>query len=400
MKLRILTLLPILGTITGASSQTPLSANEALTLAARNRPTIQAAKLGIEQAKFTGRAQSALPATTIGIGASTRSDVGATDQDLFISQPIDAFGRQREARRLSHAYVQLAALAYQQAAMDLQTEVLTTFSAAVAARKRADVANELLIIADGLLTATKRRFDEGKVAQLQVTRANLELGRAKQSAIVQAANYSAAVTRLAGNLGEQSPNFAIDAEATIEPLLGPGVASRPEILILAAQVQLAVAEAEVARSQHRPDLNLQLVRSPWDSNRGYFVGRAQLTWPIFDHGRSRAESKAARLKQESGRKDLADAIARAEAELASIKIELTAHQAQVKGFEAILAGARDLVAKSQRAYAEGFGTQVEVLEASRALREVELDLVEVQAQVNLSVISQYRASGYLAEVLK
>ena len=69
-------------------------------------------------------------------------------------------------------------------------------------------------------------------------------------------------------------------------------------------------------------------------------------------------------------------------------------------FESLLAGARILVNKAQTAYSEGYGTLVDVLDASRALRELEAEAIEARRQLALAIIEQYRASGYLAEVLR
>jgi cobalt-zinc-cadmium efflux system outer membrane protein len=97
---------------------------------------------------------------------------------------------------------------------------------------------------------------------------------------------------------------------------------------------------------------------------------------------------------------LEDATLRAKAELKAAQIALEARQSRIVRYEAILESARDLVAKSQKGYSEGFGTQIDVLEATRALREVEKELVEARQQLSFAVIAQYRTSGFLAEVLK
>jgi cobalt-zinc-cadmium efflux system outer membrane protein len=110
--------------------------------------------------------------------------------------------------------------------------------------------------------------------------------------------------------------------------------------------------------------------------------------------------KAASLRAEAATKALSDANARAEQELAAVQIELESRQARIKSYEAILVSAKDLVVKSQKGFSEGFGTQVDVLEATRALREVEQELVEARQQLAFAVIKQYEASGYLVEVLK
>jgi cobalt-zinc-cadmium efflux system outer membrane protein len=380
--------------------QAPISASDALNIAKSNRPALKAAKLDIEQAKASSKAVGALSPTMLFMGASSRSELGPNDQDLQLSKPLDVFGKRRASKIVGEAGVQLALAEYLSAASNLQNEVLTVFSDAVASQHQKEVSDELLIIAQGLLTATKRRFDEGKVAETQVTRATIELERARQAAELSAADLKASLQRLAGQLGSDPATLMIQSDAKIEPLVNPGIDGRPDLMVLKSQIQIAEADAGVARTSNRPDLNAMIVRSPFSNDPGYFAGRLQLSWPIGDNGRAKNETLAASKRAEATQKLLEDATQRARAELKAAQIALEARQSRIVRYEAILESARDLVSKSQKGYSEGFGTQVDVLEATRALREVEQELVAARQQLSLAVIAQYRASGFLAEVLK
>lgn len=381
-------------------AQSPINASDALKLAGANRPALRAAKLSIEQAKSSSKAIGALSPTMLFIGASSRSELGPNDQDLQLSKPLYLFGKRGAAKQVGEAGVQLALAEYISVASALQGEVLTAYAEAVASQHQKEVSDELLSIAEGLMKATKRRFDEGKVAETQVTRAAIELERAKQAAELSSADLKASLERLSGQLGTDASKMAIQSDAKIEPLVNPGIEGRADLLVLKSQIQVAEAEAGVARNSNRPDLNAMIVRSPFSNDPGYFGGRLQLSWPIGDNGRSRNETNAAKKRAEVAQKLLDDSTQRAKAELKAAQIALEARQSRIVRYEAILASARDLVAKSQKGYSEGFGTQIDVLEATRALREVEKELVEARQQLSLAVIAQYRASGFLAEVLK
>lgn len=381
-------------------AQSPISASDALRLASTNRPALKAARLNIEQAKSSAKAIGALAPTMLFMGASSRSELGPNDQDLQISQPLDLFGKRRALNRVGLSSVELAIAEYASLASGLQSEVLTAYSYAVAAQHQKEVSDELLSLAEGFLKATKRRFDEGKVAETQVTRATIELERARQAAELSASDLKASLETLAGQLGTDASKIVIQSDAKIEPMVNPGVDRRPDLLILQSQIQIADAEAGVARNSSRPDLNAMIVRSPFSSDPGYFGGRLQLSWAIGDNGRARNETAAARKRSEAARKLLEDATQTAKAELKAAEIAVGARQSRIARYETILVSARDLVGKSQKGYSEGFGTQIDVLEATRALREVEQELVEARQQLSLAVIAQYRASGFLAEVLK
>jgi outer membrane protein TolC len=383
-----------------SQAQTPLSANDALKLAAQNRPALKSAKLGIEQARATAKAMGAYAPTMFLAGASSRSELGPNDQDLQVSQPLDLFGRRKANARIGDAGVQISLAEYVSAASDLQSEVLLAFAGAVSNQHQTEVAAELLKISEGLLAATKRRFDEGKVAETQVTRATIELARAKQAAVLTDAELNASLQTLAGLLGTDKANLKLESDAKIRPLDNPEIETRAELQLLQAQIQLAQGEAEGARVSNRPELSALLVRSPWSNDPGYFAGRLQLSWALSDHGRAKNETKAALHRSEAIALRLQDATLKARAELSAAQVAVKARESQILEYERILAAARTLVAKSQTAYSEGFGTQVDVLEATRALREVEQELVEARYQLSLAVVAQYKASGFLSEVLK
>jgi outer membrane protein TolC len=377
-----------------------ISATDALRLASQNRPALQAARLSVEQARLSARVLSAFPPLSLSLGASTRSEVGATDQDLALSQSLDLFGRTRSLERLGAADVLAALAVYRNEASRLQSEVLTAFAETATAGRQSQVARDLLLVSEGLLTVTQRKFDEGKVAEVQVTRAMIERERARQASALKSADFQAALTRLASVLAVPVQDLSIDPAAPLEALVQTNPMDRPAIMSLQAEAVKAKAEAEAVRASSLPEFSLQLVRSPWSNDPGIFVGRAQFTWAVWDHGRARNEIESANTRAESVQMALEDALLQGHMELAAVQIELDSRQARINSYDQILAATKDLVEKSQMGFVEGFSTQVEVLEATRALREVEQDLVEAKHQLNLAVIKQYEAAGFLAEVLQ
>ena len=381
-------------------AQSSIGAQDALKLAANNRPALAAAKQKISQAQALARAAGAYPAATLSLGASSRSEVGSTDQDLQLSQPIDLFGRRSAGKQVGEAGVLIATAEYKKAAIDLQNEVLEAFAETVASQHRRSVAAELLSISEELYKATKRRFDEGKVAEIQVTRASIELERAKQYSETSESEYQGSLQVLAGLVGVESDDLSVAADAQLDPLDGSTIEARPDLMILASEVKLAEAEAAVSRASNRPELSFQVMRSPWSNDPGYFAGRLQLSWAVMDHGRARNEDKAAKHKADSARKSLEDASKKAKTEVKAAQILLDSRKLRVEKYGRILESARDLVAKSQKGFSEGFGTLIDVLEAARALREFEQELIEARQELSLAVIAQYKATGFLSEVLK
>lgn len=381
-------------------AQSSLGMDDALRLAAENRPSVKAMRLELEQARASARALGAYLPTTLGVGGSSRSEVGATDGDLFLSQPLDLFGRVSANRKVGEASVRLAEANYRRELLGLQSEVLTAYTDAVAAVGLSESADLLLTVAEGLKAATRRRFEEGKVAEVQMVRADIEYERAKQSASLRSAGKAAALKRLAGALGIAGPGLETVSPDALLPLATVEIKDRPDLLALLAQADIAKAEAVQANANRRPELEVQLRRSPWNDSPAYYGARIQLTWALIDHGKARAESDAARKRADAAKAHYEDARKRAVAELNAVLIEIDAAKAQVTSYQKILASARELVEKSQRGYSEGFGTQVDVLESTRALREIEQELVEARQRLAHSTIQQYQAAGFLMEALR
>lgn len=381
---------------TSAVCQTT-SLNEALDLARTHRPAIRAAKLSVDQARQTKNALGSYPATIFGVGQSTRKDLGATDQDLFITQPIDIFGRTSANRKVGQVGIKIAEANYEGTLLAVQTEVMRHYFQAATAAKLASVSDELLKLAESLQKATVRRFEEGKVPEVQVTRATIELDRARQAANLRRSQHQSALKRLEGAVGAP---VQVDTEASLPKPTNQDIEGRPDLRLLAAQAEQAQAESNVARRSRFPELEVTALRSPWRDRPTNFGARIQLTFPLYDHGRSRSESSAAQKQAESSQAQLEDARQKAMAELAAIEEEITSAQQNLTSYAEIQVAARSLVEKTQRGYTEGFGTFIEVLEATRALREIEQELAEARLNLNLAEAARYEAAGILLEANK
>ncbi|MBS0162621.1 MAG: TolC family protein [Nitrospira sp.] len=371
---------------------------DALMQASRNRPSVKAARLQIEQARHASKALGAYAPTTLGLGASSRGEVGATDGDLFVSQAIDVFGRNAANRRLGGVGIESAKVAYSAQLLDLQTDVMDAYFEASNAYRLSQSAHDLLEIAEKLQKATIRRFEEGKVAEVQVTRSQIEYGRAKQAALLRESQLKTALKRLSGLVGVEI--VQLDSEAAIEPLKNKDTSLRPDLLAIKAEIEAAKAEAGIASRSSLPEVEFQIRRSPWNDTPSYWGGRLQLTWSIDDHGKSRNETQAAKRKAEASMATFEDAKARSLSELAANDIEIAAAESSVKSLSELTATTKLLVEKAQKGFSQGVSTLIDVLEATRALREVEQELSEARLSLNVALVSQYRLTGTLMEVVK
>lgn len=362
------------------------------------RPGIEAARLRVAEARAQARLLGAYPSTELSLGITSPPEAGGSDDDFVLSQELDFFGRARAGKARGYALVLGEQARLRAVILEVQSQVLEAYGEAAASELRAEVAKRILETAAALYDSSQKRFEEGRVPEVQVIRSRIEHQRALQDFNRRSGELQAARTRLAQLTGLD--NFAADTQELSRQvnLAGGDLgAARPELAELAAAQSLASAEAEQVRAEYRPTFAIQGRRSAWNDGDGQFGLRLQLTIPLLDHGRRRAELEAVDARRAAVEKQYADALLLAKAEVAAAEITLKTTREQAEAYRLILDEARTLVAKSQLGYEEGATTLIEVLEATRAMREVEEGYVEALAASYAAQADYIRATGQLLE---
>lgn len=381
-----------------ALAQAELTLTEALRQARIQRPSIAAAQNRIASARLTRSAAGTVPATRLLVGYSSLLDVGGSDDDLVLVQPIDLFGRGRAARSAGSAEVLKAEAELAIALSRLQYEVVTLYTDAAVAEALAETARLSQAIAQQLFDAIKILVDEGKMSGVQLSRVSIELERAKLTAEQKSAESFASRKRLAAliNLspGDLSlPGFPILTLREPEDWRD----RRPDLMLLRAEVAADDAAERLSRLSRAPEVELQARRTPWQEESTKLGFRLQISLPLFDFGRSKNETKAAQLTVDAAKRLLSDAQRLAEGEVQAAQIEMAAAAQSVAHFELIDRQTQDLVAKLRTGFTEKAITLVELLEATRALREVEESKAEAQARLLKAQAEFLRATGQLLE---
>ena len=387
--------IPLVALSVSAWSQT-LTVEQALAVARKNRPAVQSALKMVESAKANRQALSAYPGLNFGLGQSSRQGLGATDQDLYLSHSIDIFGRTSALRSIGEAGLTVALAEARTTLLDVQQEVLIAYFEAIATKQHFKVSAELLQVAESLLVATTKRFEIGNVPEIQVTRARIERDRARQAMLLRQAQFAGTQKRLAGAMGIAEVTELPESASLSEPKVD--LSQHPELQALDAQAGVALAETRLASKENAPELDITALRTPWREGKSQFGARLQLTWRIYDFGKSRNEAKASRRRAEAFQKLRDDAQKLAAAEIRRLDDELAAWRGSVQSYQAIQQSASELVQKSQSGFAQGYGTLLDVLEATRALREIEQELIEAELAMNLALTAKYKASGAVIEV--
>jgi outer membrane protein TolC len=380
---------------TAAHADQPLSLSQALKTA-QNRPNLVAARLKVASAQQTGKALGTLPPLSVGAGLSSHPDLGATDEDLYLRQPLDLFGRSSSGRALGRIRQSKAEVEVKTLQLQVQTEVLTRFFEAASAEESAKVAGDVSVLAEKVLAATTRRFEEGRVPEIQVLRAKMDLDRARQQEKLLLAQKASAFKLLAAAIGIDQTPTSLEA-AELNATADVDLEARPDLKLAQLDADEVRAEAKSAKSALMPDLDLYGLKSGWSSTDTRFGARLQLSWNLWDSGRSRSEAKAFSLKAAALKAEREDLLIRARAEVESLNLEIKAAEEQLAAYRLLIDQAKVLVEKSQKGFNEGVGTLLEVLESTRSLREVEQESIAVRLRLKLLKAASLQATGTLLE---
>ena len=384
-------------------AQQPLTLTQAIASARANRSTFESSRLRVTEAILTRRSSAAFPTTRLFVGYGSDPETGGSDDDLVLAQPLDIFGRTSAARASGDALVVQAEAAFRQVAADVQTDVVNAYVEAATSAELARTAASVEETLEKLYEATRLRVEGGVAPGVQLTRVGLDLEQAKLRSDQRQAELAANLTRLAALIGSshaatvssgfpELPIAPVD-EATL-------VKQLPNLLLLAADVRSAEADARVARAEGMPELELQGRRTSWQAPEQRYGLRLQLSIPLFDYGRSRSATRAALTRAAAAKKALADATRLAVGEIAGARIEAGAAREQVTRYEALVRTARGLVDRLRPGLTDQATTLLEVLDATRSLRDIEEALVEARQRLAQAQSRYLRATGTILEVSK
>lgn len=372
-----------------------LSAEEAVRWAIQNRPVVAAAQS--EVAALETRAQAVRSSAPLRLlfGRGNDEVPGSTDNDLALSQSIDWFGRSRLAGAVADSEANIARANLRQVKLEVQSEVLKLFNQAVASGEKLVIARELVAIATRFRDAAKRRVDTGQAPEVQLLRANIELERATQVLELRGSEALAAISRLAGATGapNASPAGFFARAGSPEPSFMQRV---PRVLALTAELQLLNDRIRQEKISNRPDVELQVRRSPWMDNAQVGL-RVQVSVPITDYGRSRRSVEALQMSRRGFEQQREDALRMAAAEFQALQQERNGAERQVSKLEALIRDAEELLRINERGFETGALTLIESLEAARSLREIEEALLDAKFRLATLDVAILKTEGLLLE---
>lgn len=388
----------------------PLRVGDVATIALRNRAEIVAANARADAFAQRPAIVSALedpmistsidhyPFETMGVGR--RFDRSITIEQRF---PLSRVRDHRRAAALADA--ERARALADATGLEVVLEAQRSFFMLLERRRMLQVIVEQISLAQQLVTVAASRYASGTGLQADILRAEVEVARLQADQNALAAQVRAGEAMLNAGLGrsaqERIPALEHDPDreepVSADEALRLASVSRPELSAGAAEIDRAKAEFEVMRSMYRPMAMVRVGQaSTMAEGRGAML-MIGVSIPLWS-GQLRAGVSEARAMQHMADADfqamhrmIASAVLAAREEFNAVQILAMALESEVipralAAVDAALAG-----------YASGQGTLVSVIEAARALWEIQAEQVMVEAAVGDAWASLNREMGIVQE---
>lgn len=374
-------------------SAPPLSLDDCLQLAFKNRGAIASAGYALQGINLDRRASGTYPMMHLEAADGTRPDVNG-GEDLTLFQPLDVFNIAGANRKIGNADLEGAQSQLNQTKLDVQTQVVNRFAESLAAQETANLAKLQLSLAQKLLEITQGRVTERSAPAIDVDRVQIVVAQAQLNQTSAQAAVDAANLRLSGVLGvAEAPTEVKSTAYRLNPSdSGFDLSKKPSLLAILATAKHARAEANVARKSNLPTAELQARRTPWTDPERYGV-RIQLVIPLFDWGAAKDRANAANDRAKAADALYQDTLAIATKEANAAFKEYQAGVTALESAKSVSKLASDVFTKSQKAFQLGAISLVEVLDAEQAYIGALTSLVSAQLSLGHAYANYLDSTG-------
>lgn len=425
--------------VSGGAGPVSVSLDQAIERAVERAPRLAESRARESAAKSTYDAKraTALPSGTVSSSVSRNNHVdevliglptGGTRVlfpdipdsyrfrgELFV--PVYAFGRVRATLDSAHSDIKAASADLKATEADVKLDTARAYWLLVTTIDTISVLEQSLARADAYVADVKARVDAGVLPPNDLLSAQAQ--RARQAVrLLQARNSRAFAELDLGRLiGEPAgtrivPTSAVDRSSTLAAelvsqtdaaLVAKALGSRPESVALLARSSGLRSSAEAAIANLRPYItgvaaleparpNVKFVPPTRDWRTSWVLG-VNVTWPLFDSGRSKAESAALTSNAEAvdaRRREFEDLVA---FEIRQLLLDLESNRAALSASGEAVSAAAEAQRVVEERFRAGVATSTEVLDAQVALLEAQVELTRLQASLRFTEARLIRAVG-------
>jgi NodT family efflux transporter outer membrane factor (OMF) lipoprotein len=351
-----------------------------------------------------------------GTGSEKTVPSGPSDTRLYslgfdASWELDIFGGVRRGVEAAQARTEAAVWQMRDGEVSLTAEIATDYLTLRATQARIAILRAEAQAQQGVLQLTAARARTGFVTQLDVNQQTtlVESTRAqipKLQAQVRAMEHAIAVL-----LAEQPEAMTAELDSSaalpaLPPQLPVGLPSdllrrRPDVRAAERQLAAASAQIGVQIANLYPKFNLLALAgfsgneftSLLSSKNLAEIGAGQITWPIFDAGKTRANIRAAKEEDKQAYYAYQKAVLGAVRDVEDALARYAGEQQKLVEVQRSLKSATSSLALARSQYRAGIVTYVNVLTAQSSEQSARDQLAQSEQSLATDLVSLYKALG-------
>jgi multidrug efflux system outer membrane protein len=391
-----------------------------------NNRDLRVAVLNVERAQAQYRVQRAdqWPSVNAGLGQSTQrlpGSLSGTGQRTISRQAsatlgvsayeLDLFGRVRSLSDAALSRYLGTEDARRSAQISLVAEVAGGYLTLAADQERLNLAEQTLLTRQDSLRLTQRLQAAGVASTLDLRQAEIaaESAQSDQASLTsQVAQDRNALELLVGQplAVTQWPRYGAGAAVTQTADLSAGLPSdvllgRPDVSQAERSLQAAQADIGAARAAFFPRISLTASAGSasadldglFRAGTGLWSFVPQLTLPIFDAGRNRANLKVAEVDRDIAVAQYEKAIQSAFRDVADALAQRATVGQQVASQQRLVAQTQDALRLAEARFRQGVDDRLATLDAQRSLYSAQQGLISAQLAQQVNRVTLYKALG-------
>lgn len=337
-------------------------------------------------------------------GDSPRNGLDSTEYTLGIEQQLEIAGKRSKREQVADLEKQLTS---QEALANIQATLAQTKAAymrVVIAKERLNLAGKRVALADKTHTTVKKRISAAKAADIQHTKADLEVSVAKVEKRKAEKELSVAKIALANLMGLTGLDQDVVADLTVlsdvpeREVIMQAIAQTPMSVMSQLSVMREDAALSLARANGVADPTFGLgVRRFAEDDGTAFLASISIPINVFDRNQGRiAEAKAnllaAQYDQTAQRLNLEKQVMEMWQTLVSVREEVLAYR------DGLLPSAQKAYAQAEDGFNRGAFSFLDLLDAQRTLFDMQESHLEALASFHESKAKIDMLSGVYAQV--
>ena len=390
---------------------------EIVSLALENNRDLRVAALNLERAQAMYQIQSSasLPGINAGASATHQDGVNGTTHQYsanlgMTGYELDFFGRIQSLNDKAQQEYLASTYALKTVQASLIAQVANGYLAISTEQARLALAKRTLATHQATYELTKKSYELGASTLLAV---------AQNQTLVEAARADVARYTQQVALAKNALNLLVGATVPEDKLPGKGefkavslsklnagvssevLLERPDVLAAESKLQAANANIGAARAALYPRItigaslgsNSAELSTLFDAGTGVWSFMPQVSLPIFDNGKRKADVKVAQVDEQIALAQYEKAIQTAFREVVDTLAEKQNLETQVKAQAALISAAQKTHQLAKARFDQGLDSNLTVLDAQRSLYAAQQGLLSLRQNLYRNHIMLYKALG-------